>query len=66
MKFNIMEFSKTALYLAVEKENIEIVNILLSNDKLDINLGYILNIFYIKFQNMAFNNIKNHIIQSHS
>ena len=29
---------KTALYLAVEKENIEIIKLLLSNDKLDINI----------------------------
>ena len=31
----------TALYLAVEKGNIEIVKLLLMNDKLDINLGCI-------------------------
>ena len=43
MKFNIIDFNKTALYLAVEKENIEIVKLLLTNDKLDINLGFILN-----------------------
>ncbi len=35
-------FDKTALYLAIEKENIEIVKLLLSNEKLDIN---IINIF---------------------
>ena len=46
MKFNISYFYKTALYLAVEKENIEIVKLLSTNDKLDINLGYIFNIFY--------------------
>ena len=28
---------KTALYCAVEKRNIEIINLLISNDKLDIN-----------------------------
>ena len=33
-----MKFYKTALYLAVEKENIEIVKLLLTNDKLDINI----------------------------
>ena len=31
-------FNKTALYLAVEKENIEIVKLLLTNDKLDPNI----------------------------
>ena len=35
-------FDKTALYLAIEKENIEIVKLLLSNEKVDIN---IINIF---------------------
>ena len=49
MKFKIkmlnkvlIYFNKTALCLAVEKENIEIVKLLLSNDKIDVN---ILNIF---------------------
>ena len=41
--------------MAVEKENIEIIKILLNNDKLDIN---ILNIF-----NIFLNIIDNHIIQ---
>ena len=45
MKFWYNKFYQTALGLAVEKENIEIVKLLLTNDKLDINLGYILNIF---------------------
>ena len=36
---------KTALYMAVEKENIEIVKLLLTNNKLDINLGYIFHNF---------------------
>ena len=35
----------TALYLAVEKGNIEIVKLLLMNDKLDINLGFIFHNF---------------------
>ena len=37
--------NKTAFYLAVEKGNIEIINLLLSNDKLDINIICILYIF---------------------
>ncbi len=57
---------RTALFLAVEKENIEIIKLLLNNNKLDINLGYILNIFYIKFNILSFNRIQNHIFQFHS
>ena len=34
-----------ALYYAVIEENIEIVKLLLTNDKLDINLGYIFHCF---------------------
>ena len=45
---------KTSLYLAVEKGNIEIVKLLLTNNKLDANLGYIVN------------NIQNQIIQCNS
>ena len=33
---------KTALYLAVEKENPEIIKLLLSNDKIDVNILNIL------------------------
>ena len=49
--------------LAVEKENIEIVKLLLTDDKLDINVGYIFHIFFIKFKIISFNWIQNHIIQ---
>ena len=66
MKFNIIYFNKTALYLAVEKENIEIVKLLLTHNKLDINLGYILNIIFIKFKIIFFNYIQNHIFQYYS
>ena len=61
-----MIFYKTALYLAVEKENIEIVKLLLTNDKLDINIINILNIFFIKFKIISFNEIQNHIFQYNS
>ncbi len=57
---------KAALYLAVKKENTEIIKLLLNNDELDINLGYILNIFYIKFKIISFNTIQNYIFQLHS
>ena len=40
----ILYLYKTALYLAVEKENIEIIKLLLKNDKLDINIINILKI----------------------
>ena len=42
--FDIIIYN-TALYLAVEKENIEIIKLLLTNDNLDINLGYIFHTF---------------------
>ena len=41
--FKIIFFYETALYLAVENENIEIVKLLLSNDNINVNVGYIFN-----------------------
>ena len=41
-----IKFNKTALYLAIEKENIDIVKLLLSNDKTDPNIRYVF--FYFK------------------
>ena len=41
--FLIENNKKTALHIAVEKENAEIVRLLLSKDKLDINFIYIFN-----------------------
>ena len=38
---------KTELYLAVEKENIEIVKLLLTNDKLDINVLNVSQFFFL-------------------
>ncbi len=38
----IQQLIKTAFYLAVERENIEIIKLLINHDKLDINLPYIL------------------------
>lgn len=37
-----MNFYKTALYIAVEKENYEIIKLLLKNKKLDVNIPAIL------------------------
>ena len=41
---------KTALYLAVEKENLEIIKLLLNNDKIDISIINILIINYTLFK----------------
>ena len=57
MKF-LNKIYKTPLFGAIEKDNIEIVQLLLTNDKLDINFGYI----FIQF----FNRIQNYIFQFHS
>ena len=62
---------RTALCMAVEKENIEIVKLLLTNNKFDINLGYIFHNFLlnsksylsIPFKNISFNIIQNYIFQ---
>ena len=42
MKFIFLLLYKTPFYLAVEKENIEIIQLLLSNSMLDINILSIL------------------------
>lgn len=36
-------FNKTALFMAIELENIEIVKLLLSNSKIDVNASNIIN-----------------------
>lgn len=52
--FNIIH--KSALYIAIEYENIDIVRLLLDNEFLDINQKYIkINIFFI-------NEITNHLL----
>lgn len=40
-------FDKTALHLAIEKENVEIVRLLLERDDLDVNINIILNNYII-------------------
>lgn len=37
MRFNISGSIKTALFIAIENENIEIVKLLLVNDSIDVN-----------------------------
>ena len=49
-----MIFYITALYLAVEKENIEIVKLLLSKDKIDINIHNIFHYIFHKIINQFF------------
>ena len=49
-----MIFFKTALYLAVEKENIDIIKLLLTNDKIDVNIINIYFKFIIKFKIIFF------------
>lgn len=36
----ILILYKTAFHIAVEKENIDIIKLLLTNDKIDINISY--------------------------
>ena len=37
-----LSLNESPLFLAIEKENIEIIKILLSNEKIDVNFGFIL------------------------
>ena len=46
MKFIIKLYNKTALIIAIEKENIEIIQILLADPKIDVNKYYILIYYY--------------------
>ena len=64
--YHIIDSYKTALYLAVENENIEIIKLLLTNNRLDINVLNILYLFFLKFHNIFFNIIQNHIFQWNS
>ena len=59
-------FNKTALYFAVEKENIEIVQLLISNNKTDPDVIYILSYYYYKIHNKLFYCIQYQIIQWNS
>ena len=57
MEFKISAIYNTALHMAVKKERIEIIKLLLSNDKIDVNFQGIFNIFNF------INKIKNQTIQ---
>ena len=50
----ILFFKKTALYLAVENENIEIIKLLSKNEKIDVNIPWIIFLFSYKIQSHAF------------
>ena len=41
---SLFNIQKTALYIAVENENVDIIRLLLMNDKLDVNIISILSI----------------------
>lgn len=64
MKYQIFNFQKTALHVAVQKGNIKIVQLLLANKKIDVNILCILkhDFFFIKFKINLFNSIPNKII----
>lgn len=61
MKFKSLKFNKTALYHAVEKENTEIVKILLSIPNIEVNtLAVLYIIYFTKFKKKyIFNSILN-------
>ena len=42
MRFKIVNIQRTALHFAIEKENVEIVKLLLARPEIDINILYIL------------------------
>ncbi len=46
---------KTPLYVAVEKENVEIVRLLLTKEDIDVNIQYIFNFLF--FQNSDLNHL---------
>ena len=54
---NYYLFHKTALFLAIEKENVEIVKFLLCNDKIDVNIIGIFNYIFDKILFLVFDSI---------
>lgn len=59
----IFDFNKTALCIAVENRNIDIVKLLLENPNINPNIASIYKIYYfIQFQNKIFNKILPHVL----
>lgn len=46
MKFVNHSIYKTPLFLAIEKRNVEIVKLLLSNPEIEVNISCILNLYF--------------------
>ena len=59
MIFIIFFLNKTPLYIAVENGNSEIVKLLLNENNIDVNKGFVLKLFsIIKLKNIIFNDIR--------
>lgn len=56
MKLNILFLNKTTFFIAIEKENLDIIELLLSQHDIDINRKSILNqiYFFISFRIKCF------------
>ena len=63
--FEYFIFSNTALHIAIEKENIEVIKILLSDPNIDVNVKAIQNKrFLCNFETKNFDVIYNQLFQS--
>lgn len=58
MKFVNHSIYKTPLFLAIEKRNVEIVKLLLSNPEIEVNISCILNLYFLTYyiHNLQFAN----------
>lgn len=54
MIFNNIIFNKTPLFIAVENDNIDIINILLSNKNIDVNIPSVWDDFFDTISNYFF------------
>lgn len=45
----LFDFQRTALSIAVERGDTEIINLFLQNEKIDVNYKFISNLIFIKF-----------------
>lgn len=61
------EFNKTALIIAIERDNLEIMEALMTDEKIDVNIkGILIRFVFIKFELIFLNHITNQTIQLHS